>query len=106
MDRETSKHQSLLSFIDYFRLKQVLDSKGTLPTMDITLHDKDKLTYSEAYDTLNLISKDLRKYTDRYSSLSIDTIGILCTLLSDKGILNNKDIEAIKKIIVSGWQEN
>lgn len=95
-----------LTFIDYFKIRETARVQNTPEEMigvEVQLHDKDTLTYKQAYDMLSKLLSDVVKYTDTYGSLNMDTVTALCVLLHKKGILTKEDIDIIKANVEKDW---
>lgn len=92
-----AKDLSKVGFQDYFRLRRQLQATGDIPNSQIQQHDNDPITFDEAYDTLNLIIDDLLGVSDMYARLSVDSLGVLISMLVAKGVLTQKDYEVILK---------
>jgi hypothetical protein len=90
-----AKDLSKVGFQDYFRLRRQLQATGDIPNSQIQQHDNDPITFDEAYDTLNLIVDDLLRASDMYAKVSVDSLGVLITMLVKKGILSKKDYNTI-----------
>ena len=95
-----SQHNiSDLGFEDFFRLKYQTEQLDKRQVTDvISQHDKDKVTYVEAYDVILGIIHDLsntiqqvNNYNDNKSSASMDLTGFLIELLVKKEILTEQE---------------
>lgn len=95
-----SQHNiSDLGFEDFFRLKYQTEQLDKRQVTDvISQHDKDKVTYVEAYDVILGIIHDLSNtiqqvndYNDNKSSASMDLTGFLIELLVKREILTEQE---------------
>ena len=95
-----SQHNiSDLGFEDFFRLKYQTEQLDKRQVTDvISQHDKDKVTYVEAYDVILGIIHDLsttiqqvNDYNDNKSSASMDLTGFLIELLVKREILTEQE---------------
>lgn len=95
-----SQHNiSDLGFEDFFRLKYQTEQLDKRQVTDvISQHDKDKVTYVEAYDVILGIIHDLsntiqqvNNYNDNKSSASMDLTGFLIELLVKREILTEQE---------------
>lgn len=99
------RNMSELGFEDYFRLKyqtEELDKRNV--TDVISQHNKDNVTYSEAYDViigivhdLSSSIKEVNNYNDNKSSASMDLTGFLIELLVKKNVLTEQEEAGILK---------
>lgn len=88
------RNLSALSFIDYVRLRDLVKHDGKLPTEVISQHDKDELTYEEAYNQI----KELQHYADTWYEYNSNLSSAIVTLLYTKGLITKKEMENIPKI--------
>lgn len=95
-----SQHNiSDLGFEDFFRLKYQTEQLDKRQVTDvISQHDKDKVTYVEAYNVILGIIHDLSNtiqqvndYNDNKSSASMDLTGFLIELLVKREILTEQE---------------
>ena len=88
---------SALSFDDYYKLKKQNEATGELDNELIFQHDKDNVSYIEAYKLISDITNDLTNVNDLLFQYNVDLVGILLNILVDKKILNKDDAEYFTK---------
>ena len=88
---------SALSFDDYYKLKKQNEATGELDNELIFQHDKDNVSYIEAYKLISDVTNDLTNVNDLLFQYNVDLVGILLNILVDKKILNKDDAEYFTK---------
>lgn len=99
------RNMSELGFEDYFRLKYQTEELDKRQVTDvISQHNKDTVSYQEAYDVilgivhdLSTSIKEVNNYNDNKSSASMDLTGFLIELLVSKDILTKEEESDILK---------
>lgn len=91
------RNLSQLSFEDYFRIKQLLKEKDQLPTVEVTQHDSDIVTYQDAYDIINRTIDSLSDYVTQRTDFDYDVVALLMSVLMSKKVLTEKEVNAILK---------
>lgn len=95
-----------IDFVDYLRIRSLVESHKQQPTAQITQYDDDKLTYKQAYDAFKYTLNSQAKYTDTNSMYTIDTIGFLVDTLREKNLLDDSDISKLTNLIKNEWSNN
>lgn len=90
-------HTTKLDFLDYFRIKNMMKRHHQHPNFTITQHDKDKLTYQDAYDALVMVEAESKAYTSKLAKVQFNIDTLLCKKLVKSGTLSKKDILNIMK---------
>ena len=99
------RNLSSISFEDYVRIKRQLDKDGTLPTEVVSQHDKDNVSFADAYNIMEANMQDVRHYADQVSAYNADLYSSLVTYLVKKKVLTEKEINEIAKVAQQIWQE-
>lgn len=99
------KNLSNVSFEDYVRIKRAVKHDGKLPTEVITQHDKDKVTFSEAFNVIEDTIKEFQNYSLRLNDYNTDLVSALCSRLYELKILTEKDVQLIVNIASENWKE-
>lgn len=99
------KNLSNVSFEDYVRIKRVVKHDGKLPTEVITQHDKDKVTFSEAFNVIEDTIKEFQNYSLRLNDYNTDLVSALCSRLYELKILTEKDVQLIVNIASKNWED-
>jgi len=94
-----------LAFIDYFRLKTALKKDGQSPTMEITQHDKDTVTYRDLSDTLMEIISQITELTAVQSGTALDAVGFLVSTLITEKVITEEQAEALQQKLIKEWME-
>ena len=100
------KNLSSVSFEDYVRIKRVVKHDGKLPTEVITQHDKDKVTFREAFNVIEDTIKEFQNYSLRLNDYNTDLVSALCSRLYELKILTEKDVQLIVNIASKNWEDN
>lgn len=96
---------SALSFIDYVHIKQQVEDKDNmLVNQPIGQHDKDPVTFIDAYMVLKEQEARSKEYTDTVLAYTNNLISSLCTFLASKGLLTEKDINNIVEVTEQMWE--
>ena len=85
------KNLSAVAFYDYFRLRYKAELEGVNLYDTVRQHDKDKVQFSDIYDTLTYILQDERARMDSLYRVSTDSLGLLLSLMVQKGVITEKD---------------
>ncbi len=91
---------SALAFIDYVRIKHVLEHDHKLPTETVAQHDSDPVDFKSLYDYGEMLTKQLQKYSDDWYSYNSDLMSALITLLYQKHIITKQEMADIPKIAI------
>lgn len=91
---------SALAFIDYVRIKHVLEHDHKLPTEAVAQHDSDPIEYHDLYNYGKMITNQLQKYSDDWYSYNSDLMSALITLLYQKHIITKQEMADIPKIAI------
>ena len=92
-----ARNLSQLSFIDYFRIKQMLDKDEQLPTIEVSQHNDDVVTYKDAYDILQDIIGSLSSFSRESYEFDYTLTSMTLAYLENKGVLTKEDISDIIK---------
>lgn len=99
------KNLSNVSFEDYVRIRRAVKHDGKLPTEVITQHNKDKVTFSEAFNVIEDTIKEFQNYSLRLNDYNTDLVSALCSRLYELKILTEKDVQLIVNIASKNWEE-
>lgn len=83
-----------LEFIDYCNLMETIERSGEKPTYNVTSHNKDTLSYWDAYQNVKLINNQFDELKDTITSgrqYNAIVMGDLISLLRYKGIVTEED---------------
>lgn len=94
-----------LAFIDYFRLKRALQKDKQAPTMEITQHDKDNVTYKDLADTLGEVISQITDLTTVQSGTAIDAIGFLVATLISENVITEQQATELQQKLIQDWME-
>ena len=100
------KNISALGFNDYVRIRRLVKHDGKSPTIEVTQHDKDTVTYYEAYQALLDVSSDQQAYSMHLNEYTTNLVSALCTMLYQHKVLSEAEIKQIGNIAEKLWQEN
>lgn len=98
------RNLSQLSFVDYYKLVRENEQKGQNNYQVIFQHDNDELTYKEAKQALDLIVNDTLNIVEIKSNYVIDLLGILVSMLVEKGIFTKEDADYFTKSCLKRWE--
>lgn len=99
------KNLSSVGFEDYVKIKRTVKHDGKLPTEVIAQHDKDKVTFKEAYNVIEDTINEFQNYSIRLNDYNTDLVSALCSRLYELKILTEKDVQLIVNIASKNWEE-
>lgn len=99
------KNLSSVGFEDYVKIKRTVKHDGKLPTEVIAQHDKDKVTFKEAYNVIEDTIKEFQNYSIRLNDYNTDLVSALCSRLYELKVLTEKDVQLIVNIASKNWEE-
>lgn len=100
------KNISALSFQDYVRIRRLVDHEGKLPTIEVTQHDKDTVTFYDAYAALKDLANDSHEYAMNLNEYTTNLVSSLCSLLVSHKVLSEKEVAEIGNFAEKLWKEN
>lgn len=100
-----AKNISALGFRDYVRLRRLVKADGKTPTIEVTQHNQDKVTYEDAYLAMEDMVTDLQKWTNRLNEYNSDLISALCSYLYAKKLITKQDMNGIASDAMKIWKE-
>lgn len=100
-----AKNISALGFRDYVRLRRLVKADGKQPTIEVTQHNSETVTYKEAYEALEDTIVDLQHYATRLNEYNSDLISTLCAYLYSKKIITKQDMDEIANNAMKIWKE-
>lgn len=100
------KDLSSISFNDYVQIKRQLEKDHQLPTEVVAQHDKDTVTFREAYEEIQDTIIESQHYADQVSAYNADLYSALITFLASKHLVNDNEINQISKIAHQLWEND
>lgn len=97
---------SALGFRDYVRIRRLVHADGKNPTIEVTQHNKDTVTYVEAYGVIEDVINELEDYVQRTNEYTTNLVSALCGTLYDRHLVSKKDVEQIGQIAEKLWKDN
>lgn len=83
-----------------------MEKDKQLPTEVVAQHDKDTVTFQEAYDEIQDTIKEAQHYADQVSAYNADLYSALITFLASKKLVNDQEINQISKIARQLWEND
>lgn len=99
------RNLSSLSFDDYCKFMQEYEANNEPISELVFQHDKDAVTYKEAYYAIKNTIKELQSVNQFSLNYAIDIIGLLGGMLVDKGIFTEEDMEYFSKSCIKLYDE-
>lgn len=100
------RNLSSISFNDYVRIKRQLAKDQQAPTEVVAQHDRDKITFREAYDVIQDTLAENQHYADQVSAYNADLYSALITFLASKNVITDQEINQISKIARELWKND
>lgn len=95
-----------IAFIDYYRILTQLIHDGQTPTMEISQHDKDTVTYRDLADTLIEITSQITELSATQSGVALDAVGFVVNTLIAQGVITEAQSKEIQQNLIQDWTES
>ena len=99
------KNLSSMSFDDYVKFMQEYENNKEPISELVFQHDKDSVTYKEAYYAIKNVINELQTVNQFSLNYVIDIIGLLMGILVDNKVLTEDDSEYFTKACIKLYQE-
>lgn len=99
------KNLSSMSFDDYVKFMQEYENNKEPISELVFQHDKDSVTYKEAFYALKNVISELQTVNQFSLNYVIDIIGLLMGILVDNKVLTEDDSEYFTKACIKLYQE-